>query len=71
MATKKHSVLITFKSGGKVDTEVQGVKGPECENILSFMDVLDGLAVEEEGRTDDYNDKGDPERKQYREIRQQ
>lgn len=41
-----HTIKVTITPEGKVVTEVQGVKGPACEDLTRFLDAL-GPMVED------------------------
>jgi hypothetical protein len=50
--SQKHTVTITIKPGGEIETTVEGIDGPACESETSWLDNL-GTVVKHE-RTADY-----------------
>ena len=42
-----HTIRVTLKTDGKVESVVEGVKGPSCEDLLRWMEQLGTVTHEE------------------------
>ena len=50
--TTPHEIIVIIDTNGNIESEVKGVKGPECSKISAWLDKL-GI-VTEDRKTDDY-----------------
>lgn len=54
---KAADLIITISENGDILVNVNGTQGSECLDLMSFLDMVPGLIVEETVSTDDMQTK--------------
>jgi len=54
---KEVELDIEIGTDGKIYVKPNGTQGPECLDLMRFLDYIDGFEVEETVHNDDFNDK--------------
>jgi hypothetical protein len=54
---KRASINIVIDEEGNLIAEPSGTEGPECLDLLAFLDSIPGLTVKETVKTEDFKKK--------------